>query len=61
MDPKLRSAEPTADTPDKIESQSSHHSSRDISSPPLDALALVMEEMALINSRMDAHAAHGIA
>jgi hypothetical protein len=55
MAPKLRAAEQPADTLDDREEQSSIHSTRD-SPPPTDSFSLVLEQMAFINARLDAHA-----
>jgi hypothetical protein len=55
MAPKLRAAEPHADTPDDREEDSSRLSTRD-SSTPSDALSLVQEQMAFITARLDAQA-----
>jgi hypothetical protein len=56
MPPKLCTAEPPANNHDDLEEQTPHQSTRDISSPPPNATALVMEQMALINVRVDAQA-----
>jgi hypothetical protein len=55
MAPKLHATGPLADTHDAREEQSSRKSTRD-STPPPDALSLVLEQMAIINARLDAHA-----
>jgi hypothetical protein len=55
MAPKLRTARPPADTPNDLE-ETSHHNTRDIFSPPPDGIALVQEQMALINARLNARA-----
>jgi hypothetical protein len=52
MAPKPRSAEPAMDAHADLEDKSSQYSSLD---QPLHAIALVLEQMALVNARMDAH------
>jgi hypothetical protein len=51
MAPKPRPAVPSAEAPEE-----SYHGSRDTPSPPLDDVALVLEQMALINARLDEQA-----
>jgi hypothetical protein len=55
MAPKLHAAGPPADTLDDQKGHSCRQRNWD-SPTPLDALSLILEHMAMINARMDAHA-----
>jgi hypothetical protein len=52
---------PRSDDPPPLADSEGHNSLQSSLAPSLDALALVLEQMALSNARLDAHASDAVA